>query len=103
MTEKQKLNNNNQRKLTIEFINSLKRPCVKCGEKRKYVLDFHHIDYKTKKFGISWGINARGRKSLEKEIKKCVCLCKNCHAEFHYLYGEMPDDPIKALAEYLRG
>lgn len=27
----------------------------------------------------------RGIDSLKKEIDKCICLCANCHREFHYL------------------
>lgn len=103
MNTKQKCSNDNQRKLTVDFVNSLKTPCAKCGESRKYVIDFHHIDPAKKQYGIGWGIKARGRKSLKKEIEKCICLCRNCHTEFHYLYGEMPADPEKDLKAYLEG
>ena len=38
---------------------------------------------------------------IKKEVSKCVCLCANCHREFHYFYGVVPNDPINQLAEYL--
>ena len=58
--------------------------CVKCGESRFYVIDFHHLDPSTKEFTIG-KTNRWTRTQLEKEIKKCIRLCRNCHSEFHYL------------------
>jgi len=57
--------------------------CLKCGEKRHYVLDFHHTEPKNKTFQISQG-EGRGWKAIEEEMDKCLVLCKNCHAEFHH-------------------
>lgn len=57
--------------------------CVKCGETRAHVLDFHHIDKNEKDFTI--GQMKKGLKAIQEEIKKCVCLCANCHRDFHYL------------------
>ena len=83
-----------------DILNSLKYPCVKCGENRPWTIDFHHIDPLTKSFGIS--DRYRGSiESIENEIKKCVCLCRNCHAEFHWIYGGNPDNPKEAIQEYL--
>lgn len=58
--------------------------CVKCGIKHSYLLTFHHLDPKIKKFNIS---NFKFLKwdDLLKEIKKCIVLCLNCHQEFHHL------------------
>ncbi len=92
-----------QRQKTIDFVNSLKTPCVKCGEDRFYIIDFHHIDNEAKEFGISRSIRGRGRKAIEKEVKKCVCLCRNCHTEFHYIYGNTPKNPVTDLQKYLKG
>lgn len=86
------------------LIDSLKKPCAKCGESRYWVLDFHHIDPKKKEFGIG---QTKGvfinKDKLINEINKCVCLCRNCHQEFHHFYGQNPDNPVEALEEYLRG
>ena len=60
--------------------------CQKCGDKRSYVLDFHHIEPKTKEQGIARLISNNATEThINNEIKKCVCLCANCHREFHYL------------------
>lgn len=83
-----------------DVLNTLKYPCVKCGEDRPWIIDFHHIDPSTKSFGIS--DKYRGDINLIKEeIKKCVCLCRNCHAEFHWIYGSNPEYPKESLQEYL--
>ena len=81
-------------------IDSYKTPCAKCGEERPYVIDFHHIDPSTKSFTIGTSYRGDGEKVRE-EIEKCICICSNCHREFHYIYGVIPSDPVNQLAEYL--
>lgn len=83
------------------LIESLKTQCIKCGDNRKYVIDFHHINPDTKLFEVSKGSTGRSHKNVIAEANKCVCLCRNCHTEFHYLYGSQPEEPINALKEYL--
>ena len=83
-----------------EIINSRKKECAKCGDKRVYLLDFHHIDPKQKKFTIA-SKTSGSMDDIEKEIQKCVCLCRNCHAEFHHFYGMSPEYPIEAINEFL--
>lgn len=58
--------------------------CRKCGYKKCVgAMDFHHIDPKEKDFTISG--NAGKWETLKKELDKCELLCKNCHAEQHYI------------------
>lgn len=88
---------------TQVFLDSLKTKCVKCGEGRVYVIQFHHKDPSEKKFNVVTG--ARSHKSKEdivEEVKKCICLCANCHKEFHYFYGQKPKNPLSDLDEYLK-
>ena len=86
-----------------EEINALKTNCIKCGETRKYIIQFHHIDPNQKDFGIGAYAGYKTKELILNEIKKCVCLCSNCHDEFHYFYGRKPKNPIKDLNEYLGG
>lgn len=58
----------------------------KCGicsyDKCNRALEFHHLDPKTKLFRLSR--NTRVKNSWEQiviELRKCVCLCSNCHVE----------------------
>lgn len=83
------------------FNEKWKHPCEKCGESRLYLIQFHHIDPSQKEFCIGAQATSRNDDVLSAEVKKCVCLCSNCHDEFHYLYGAHPQFPIEALSEYL--
>jgi len=59
--------------------------CEKCGyNKCLRALQFHHIDPKTKEFGISYaGGLTKNWKDLKPELDKCMLLCSNCHFEEH--------------------
>lgn len=60
--------------------------CEKCGEKRSYVLDFHHKDPTIKDADIARMTSNKNKiEDIQKEIDKCVVLCSNCHREFHHL------------------
>ena len=60
--------------------------CAKCGETRGYVLDFHHVNPEEKEGTIATMIARNNMYShIEDEIKKCICLCANCHREYHFL------------------
>lgn len=83
-----------------KLIEELKTQCFKCGENRNWVIEFHHIDPESKKFSIGSG-GGRSWKSIEAESTKCVCLCSNCHKDFHHIYGQRPKNPREALMEYL--
>jgi hypothetical protein len=87
VTEKIRESNKRSRLKRQSLVYDYKTPCVKCGESRKYVIDWHHLDPSTKKFTLCGGAKERGKTMILDELKKCVCLCRNCHAEFHYLYG----------------
>jgi len=79
---------NNQ--LTKEWLVSFKNECEICGEKRHWVLDFHHLNPSQKSFNISnysisgtSGFETKKKKILE-ELKKCIVVCANCHRDIHY-------------------
>jgi hypothetical protein len=79
--ETSRKNKQKQRDKINEIKNNLS--CLKCGETRNHLLDFHHKDPSKKDFQISQG-ERYGWKKIEKEIKKCIPLCSNCHRDFHY-------------------
>ena len=70
----------------IKAIKLLGGKCIKCGESRYYVLDFHHKDGTIKHNTVNrlktgrWSI-------LKNEILKCELLCANCHGEMHNNIG----------------
>lgn len=81
-----------------EFVSKLKAQikCKKCGERKSYMLDFHHLDPNEKENTIArMTSNSYRIEKVLDEIKKCTVFCANCHREFHYLndnYGISVDD-----------
>ena len=66
------------------YVDAQRTRCAKCGESRVHVLDFHHVDPQTKEFTIG-RLKKGSYDIIQMEIDKCVCLCANCHRDFHYL------------------
>ena len=67
----------------VDYYRSL--GCKKCGEKRFYLMEFHHRDPSLKDNTINHMIKSASYETLKNEIKKCDVLCANCHREWHYL------------------
>ena len=44
-------------------------------------LQFHHLDPSAKQFGVGQDGVARSIERLRAEVRKCILLCSNCHAE----------------------
>ena len=83
-----------------EFINKHRAlcGCQKCGDKRYWVIDYHHINPNEKDHPITY-YKTSTLDILKKEIKKCIPLCRNCHTDFHYQEKEKNI----TLKEYLEG
>ena len=73
--------------------------CQKCGEKRIYVLDFHHRNPEEKLYSINHLTKSGSEEKLRVELEKCDVLCSNCHREFHYL-NSMKDISYE---DYMKG
>lgn len=76
----------NYRKEFWEWFRNLKKDlsCIKCGEDRHWVLDFHHRDSSLKDNEVSKLINSVSKSKVLQEIEKCDVLCANCHRDLHY-------------------
>jgi len=58
--------------------------CQNCGyNKCSGSLDFHHVNPQTKLTRISCGLWKANTEVFQKELLKCILLCKNCHYEAH--------------------
>ena len=70
-------------KLICEFKS---QPCVRCKQEYHYSqMDCHHIEEKHDKIKRHRGIQGIKRMDvLKEELKKCVPMCKNCHALEHW-------------------
>jgi hypothetical protein len=89
-------------KAVVEFRQRRKRWAVeafggKCGicgyNKCVEALDFHHIDPTQKDFTLTASV--ANRQIFVEELKKCVCLCSNCHREVHSGVTQIPDNILK--------
>lgn len=73
-----------RRKIKIKAVEYKGGKCQECGyDKCIGAMDFHHLDPQEKDFTISG--NAGKWENIKKELDKRILLCKNCHAEHHYL------------------
>lgn len=67
--------------------------CVLCGYRRWIgALHFHHLDPKLKEFPIGQRGHSRSLARCRAEIRKCVLLCANCHAEVEGGFARLPVD-----------
>ena len=57
--------------------------CQICGyNKCNSALEFHHINPEEKDFTFSNTLLIQWEK-VKEELKKCICVCANCHREIH--------------------
>lgn len=83
------------------ILDELTKPCLKCGETRVWLIQFHHINPEEKLLQIH---AAKTIESAKEEAKKCVCLCSNCHNEYHYFFGRKSmTNPSETLQQYISG
>jgi transposase len=69
--------------------------CRLCGYDRcAAALEFHHLDPAAKEFGVAQNGMGRSIERLRAEVRKCVLLCSNCHAEVE---DGMLAIPVEAL------
>jgi hypothetical protein len=63
-----------------------KLKCQHCGNTDFRVLEFHHVDASKKERNISDLIaSKKSWRNIMNEVKKCICLCANCHRIVHYV------------------
>jgi len=69
------------------YLRNLKKatPCAICGESDFRCLDFHHSRDHRKVTGLSeLATDGAAIDRIDRELRKCVVLCKNCHAKEHF-------------------
>jgi hypothetical protein len=71
--------------------------CSICGyNKYAGAFDLHHLDEKTKEFGLSTRGLTRSWEKLKAEADKCILVCANCHREIHGGIAKIPNSSLKA-------
>jgi transposase len=80
-----------RRRLKAQLVADAGGRCVICGYDRSVVaLQFHHRDPTVKTFSIAHRGLARSLEATLAEVRKCVLLCANCHAEVEAGVATLP-------------
>lgn len=89
-----------RRKRKLRAVAYMGGTCDACGrEGPGSIFEFHHLDARTKDFGLSEsGIPHSWEKTVA-ELAKCVMLCANCHREVHASVREIDSEVLLGLAE----
>ena len=67
--------------------------CQSCGYNRcEAALELHHLDPKTKSFGIGEKGYTRSWLKVKAELDKCILLCANCHREIEAGILQLPGE-----------
>ncbi len=66
----------------LKAVKQLGGKCEKCGNTDFRCFDFHHVDGQEKENTVCRFLEGRWS-IIEKEIKKCKLLCRNCHSKLH--------------------
>ena len=76
----------------IVFKDKKKKGCLICKEEFPFALTYHHLEPEEKKFDISAEIRKGkiSKKTLYKELSKCVVLCTVCHCKIEHKILELP-------------
>jgi transposase-like protein len=78
--------------------------CVLCGYRRwPGALQFHHVDPGEKEFHIAQRGYSRSLTRSRAEVRKCVLLCANCHAEVEGGFATLPLDSDRAPPPRVEG
>lgn len=57
--------------------------CTMCPEDDPACLDLHHLDPTEKEATLASVSRSWSWEKMEQEIKKCIVVCRNCHAKIH--------------------
>lgn len=92
----EKYNHRRKLKQTIDKYKK-KQGCQICGYNRcASALDFHHMNPSEKSMEIGTMIfRGFSIERIEKEMKKCRVVCKNCHIEIHEGVTDINADAIE--------
>lgn len=81
-----------ERKLCLDEYKS-DNGCIICGETEPCCLDFHHLNPNKKDANVG-SLLSNNIETLINEIRKCILVCKNCHAKIHKYGVDTEDDKL---------
>lgn len=63
--------------------------CYFCKNNNPVCLDFHHINPADKKYDLT---KVNSINAIRNEMKKCICVCANCHRLIHSNQLSIPEN-----------
>lgn len=83
----------------IHLISEFGSKCEICGyESNLAALTFHHKIPEEKNFKLDMrSLSNRRMDQIKTEIKKCILVCHNCHAEIHHPQHNLAESPSSRL------
>ena len=82
-----------------EIVKMMGGGCVLCGyNKNIAALDFHHLDPSQKDYSPRGLMRKKSIDEIMNEIRKCILVCKNCHAEIHHPMESGNAEPREEVA-----
>ncbi len=80
-----------RRRLKAMIVEYKGEKCVTCGyDECVWAFDLHHVDGKSKEFGLSVRGLTRSWDKIKEEADKCILVCANCHREIHAGVKKVP-------------
>ena len=87
-------------KIKQKYASIIGKGCEICHENDIRCLVFHHINPKIKEESVVRLIRESNYKKIEKEVKKCILLCDNCHKIIHITYNITTNCNTKRRRKY---
>ena len=85
-----------RKELKRKAVDKLGGKCEICSYNKSIdALHFHHRDPKKKSFGLSQRGLTRSWEKVKQELRKCVLICANCHAEIHAGITQLPTETLE--------
>lgn len=84
-SDRTKIKRQSAKKVALELLGG---KCLKCGESKAFLIDFHHVVSEEKEHSFASLLGDSQFEKYFKELEKAIPLCGNCHREFHYLQRE---------------
>ena len=73
----------NRKQRMMQWLAGQKTECELCGEDVVSCLEFHHLTGDKEGTFADLIVHGWGKKRLLEEIRKCICVCANCHKKVH--------------------
>lgn len=91
-----------RKRIKQRIIESMGGRCCICKyNKCLNALSLHHLNPSEKEFGLSKSrISCISWSKITNELRKCILVCMNCHAEIHANLIDIPNDIVKFNEQY---